>query len=95
MTRTLNTSRDSFQKVFDAISYGFEWTEDGWYRFDRKAAMSAALKARNAEAKRLRAEGWTVRVFTLKDQLRTMGGIGSGHPEISEMVNAYGFNASR
>jgi hypothetical protein len=80
------------QKIFDPIHFGFEFTAD-WYAFDHKAAHKAALKARNAEAKALRAEGRKVTCFTLPNSLRTMGGIGSGKPQIELLVTAYGFNA--
>ena len=79
------------QQIFDPISFGFEWTAD-WYKFDAKTAEKRALAARNAEVKRLRKEGREVFPFTLSKQLRTMGGIGSGRPEISVIISAYGLN---
>ncbi|OHD18662.1 MAG: hypothetical protein A2Y38_19515 [Spirochaetes bacterium GWB1_59_5] len=87
----------SFQRLFCPVDYNFSWTADGtpmgWYTWERKAAQSAALKARNAEAKALRAQGYTVRVFSLPDQRITRGGIGSGHPEVDFIATGYGFNA--
>jgi hypothetical protein len=83
----------NFQRIFNPINYNFRWTEDGWYEWDAKAARKDALKARNTLAKQLRAEGKTVSVFTLKDQLVSKGGIGSGRPHIEEFVNSYGLNA--
>jgi hypothetical protein len=80
------------QKIFSPLDYGFTWT-DGWYTFDYKAAHAAALKARNAEAKRLRAAGKQVVTFALPDQLMSRGGIGSGYPHIELHVNCYGLNA--
>ncbi len=81
------------QMMFNPIDYGFAWTDDNWYTFDRKAAQKAALKARNAEAKRLEAQGKRVSKFTLPSQLISRGGIGSGKPHIEEVVNVYGLNA--
>lgn len=80
------------QKIFDPTNYTFEWTED-WYDWDYEAAHKQALKARNAEAKKLKRAGYEVTKYTLRDQLITQGGIGSGHPEISLVVNCYVLNA--
>lgn len=82
------------QQTFNPIDYGFSWTDD-WYTWDRKAGHSAALKARNAEAKRLQKAGYTVTKFTLSGQLVCRGGIGSGHPQIETVVNCYGLNVSK
>ena len=81
--------------TFDPIDYGFRWTEPteqdpmGWYEYDGKPAEQAALKARNAEAKRLKAAGHQVRKGSLGKQLRTLGGIGSGRPHIDLLVPVY------
>ena len=80
------------QEVFDPTDFGFEFTPDGWYKFDRKAGHKAALKARNARVKELREAGYAVATFTLPGQLRTLGGINTPHPEIEEVVNCYGLN---
>lgn len=79
------------QFVFNPADYNFEWTDD-WYTWDADEARKVALKARNDKAKKLKAGGKKVRKFTLKNQLITRGGIGSGHPEISMVVNCYGVN---
>jgi len=81
------------QLIFDPTDsqYGFRWTDD-WYTFDQKAASKAARKDRDLYAKRARAAGKRVTVFGLPSQLRTLGGIGSGHPQVSFVVNCYGLN---
>ena len=79
------------QKTFNPVNYNWKWTED-WYEWDSKAAHKAALKARNAEAKQLRAEGKVVKCFSNPNQLISRGGIGSGNPHIEVIVNCYGFN---
>lgn len=79
------------QMTFSPMEHGFKFVGD-WYEFDYGAAHKAALKARNAEARRLRKEGQQVRCWTLRDQLVSRGGIGSGHPHISLVVNVYGLN---
>lgn len=84
----------SIQSVHSPAAHHFTWTAD-WYEWDSKAAHKAALKARNAQAKMLKAQGFKVTTFSLPNQLRTVGGIGSGHPEISLMCNSYGLNAYR
>ena len=81
------------QCVFNPIDYGFSFTDDGWYSWDRKAAHKAALAARNAEARRLKKMGKRVQTFSSANQLISRGGIGSGHPHIEEVVTVYGFNA--
>lgn len=68
---------------FDPIDYGFEFVGD-WYRFDSKTAHSKARRARDDFAKK-----HGLKKGCLGKQLRTMGGIGSGHPEISEIVSVY------
>ena len=79
------------QRTFNPADYTFEWT-DGWYVWDSKEAHRQALKARNDTAKELKAAGKKVKKFSTRNQLITRGGIGSGHPEISMVVNCYGVN---
>lgn len=88
-------THESKQEGFNPADYRFQWTDDDWYEWDRKGAHSDALKARNAEAKQLKADGWEVRKWTLKDQLITRGGIGSGLPEISMVVTVYMIDAKK
>lgn len=71
----------------------FRWTDDGWYTFDEGAAIKAARKQRDDHAKQLKAEGKRVVKFSLGKQLRTLGGIGSGKPQVEFIVPAYGLNA--
>ena len=77
------------QRTFNPANFEFAWTADGWYTWDRTAAHSAALKARNTEAKRLQAQGKRVIKSSLPGQIITRGGIGSGHPEIDLCVTVY------
>lgn len=88
-------SNDSLQESFSPVRFGFEWTSDGWYKFDREAASKAAMSARRKRAKELKAKGWTVRNWTLSNQRVTLGGIGSGNPEITQIVSVYMLNARR
>ena len=83
------------QQVFSPIKFGFEFTADGWYAFDRKDATAKARKARDDAARELKSEGYEVRKFSLPNQLVSMGGIGSGRPHIEEIVTCYGLNATR
>ena len=48
----------------------------------------------NETEKRLRKEGWTVRLWSLKS-LVSRGGIGSGRPHIELWTTAYYINAER
>lgn len=52
-------------------------------------ARAKAKKERDAYAADLAHEGYTVRKFSNAGQLITRGGIGSGHPEISNVVTVY------
>ena len=81
------------QEIYTGIDYGFEWTDDGWYKWDMVAGQKAALAARNARAKELRAQGYQVRLFSLGDQLISKGGINTGRPDIQLWTKAYGLNA--
>lgn len=86
------------QQTFNPINYGFRWTDDGtefgWYEFDQEAAIKTARKERDALAKELKAEGRTVRKFSMGKQRITRGGIGSGHPEVDFIVPVFGVNYS-
>lgn len=77
------------QQTFNPANFGFEWTADGWYSWDRAAAHKAAMQARNARAKALKAEGRRVVSSAMAGQLITRGGIGSGFPEISLVCTVY------
>lgn len=91
---TTITRTDSIQRTFSPADYTFKWTADGdWYEFDAVEGKRLALEARKAEIKRLKADGWTVKVFSLGAQLISRGGIGSNRPHIELVVNVYGFNA--
>lgn len=81
------------QKTYNPFDYCFSWTENGWYAWDRRKAHKEAMKARNAEARRLRKEGYSVHCFSLPGQLVRKGGIGSGKPDVEAVVNCYGLNA--
>lgn len=76
------------QKSFNPVDHTFEWV-DGWYKWDYKEAHKQARKARREAVKDLRSQGHNVRVFTLKDQRITRGGVGSGQPHIDLVVNVY------
>jgi len=85
---------DRSQEHFDSVDFGFEWTADGWYRWDMKAGAKAAMKARNARARELRAAGYTVRCSAM-DGLYSKGGIGSGKPHIELHGKSYRIDAYR
>ncbi len=84
----------TIQQLFSPLSYGFRWIADGtehwWYEYDGKDAERAALKARNAEAKRLTKAGRTVRKISLGRQLVSRGGIGTPNPHIELVIPVYG-----
>jgi hypothetical protein len=80
------------QKIFNPVDYYFEWTDDGWYEWDRRAAHTMALKDRNKKVRELRGKGHKVSVFSLSGQLITKGGIGTGKPQVEFVVNCYGYN---
>lgn len=85
---------DSIQETFNPIRYSFHWVND-WYTFNYDEARKLALAARRKRAKELRGAGWTVRTFTLRNQYMTLGGIGTGHPEITQVVSVFVINASK
>lgn len=80
--------RKNPQHAFNPINYGFRWTKD-WYEWDSKAATAAAKRDRDATAKQLQAQGHTVRKWSNARQLVRRGGIGTGHPEIDEVVTVF------
>lgn len=82
-------------KSFNPVDYCFAWTSDGWYTWDSKAARAKALAERNAEAARLAKAGYTVRKYTVPSQRITLGGIGSGHPEVDFVVTVYFLTATK
>lgn len=79
------------QQTYCGADYDWKWNDD-WYEWDRAAGNRAALKARNADAQRLVSYGYTVRKFSLGDQLISRGGIGSGKPHIEVWAKVYGFD---
>lgn len=81
------------QQTFNPIDYTWNWTAT-WYAWNRTEAHKQALAARNAEAKKLRQQGKRVHCQTLKGQRITRGGIGSGHPQIEQVVSVYMLNAT-
>lgn len=89
----METRPEVINETFDPIHYGFEFTAD-WYTFDSLAAHKAARSARINRAKELRKAGYNVMVSKDSKQLRTMGGIGSGHPQIEEVVSIYRLTAT-
>ena len=76
------------QHHFNPINYLFRWTEE-WYEWDAPAAHKAAVKARDALAKQLKAEGKKFYKGSDPRQLVSVGGIGSGHPHIEQVVTVY------
>lgn len=82
------------QASYNPIDYDFRWTKD-WYDWDSKAAHKKAMQDRDKVAAEYKAKGYKVKKFTSRGQLVRRGGIGSGHPEIDEVVTVYGFNASQ
>lgn len=85
----------NMQRTFNPADYNFEWISWNDYRWNRKAAHKAALRARNDEVRRLRREGYTVTTFSLRDQIVSKGGIGSTRAHVEFCVNCYGLNASK
>ena len=78
---------------FDPIKTGFKWVADdscggmGWYDYDPSAEIKAR-KDRDAFARKARKDGMTVKCSVTKSR-RTMGGIGTNHPEIDLVVPIY------
>ena len=79
------------QKTFNPVDYGFQWT-DNWYTFDYGTARKLAKQARDKEVRELREQGHEVTCFCLSNQLITKGGIGSGRPQIEQVVSVFGYN---
>lgn len=88
-----SSGAERVQVSFNPVDYHFSWEGD-WYRWDGEAARKAAMADRSAEAKRLRKDGWTVRLWSQKS-LISRGGIGSGHPHIELWTTAYYIDAVR
>lgn len=86
--------KESMQEIFDGVKYGFRWIGD-WYEYDGRPAERRAMSARNSRAKELRKQGFTVTMFSMGSQLRSLGGIGSGRPHIEIWTKAYGLNATK
>lgn len=76
------------QLSYNPVDYHFAWTAD-WYTWDAKAAHKAARLARDAAARKWRAEGARVRSFSLPGQLISRGGIGSRRPHLEFWVTGY------
>ena len=75
-------------KSFCPIDYGFTWSAD-WYEFDFKAATQAAKADRDFVAGYLKRQGYKNVKKSSDKQLITKGGIGTGHPQIEELVTVF------
>lgn len=82
------------QYTYSPIDFFFCWTPDGWYSWDKTAATKRARKERDELAKEFKNKGRSVQKFSLPHQLVRRGGIGSGHPEIDQVVTCFGLNVS-
>lgn len=86
------------QIVKSPADYCFEWTSPtpdspmGDYTWDRAKAHAQALRDRNQIAITLSRSDHNPRSFSIRDQTITLGGIGSGHPQIELAVTIYGLN---
>jgi len=76
------------EKHFNPVDYFFTWTED-WFEWDFVRAEQKARQDANELYFRLRRERKNPRKRTLKNQLITRGGIGSGHPQIEQIVDVF------
>ena len=80
-------------KVFDPIKTGFKWVDSeecggmGWYDYD-PSVEKECRRDRDAFARQARKDGKTVKC-SMNRSLRSMGGIGSGHPHIELIVPIY------
>lgn len=84
----------SIQRSYLGVDYGWEWIDGGrWYKWDYTAGNKAAKVARDAEAKRLKAEGYTVRKSSQTGNLISRGGIGSGKAHIEVYCSSYTLDA--
>jgi len=79
---------------FSPVDYDWKWTKD-WYDWDSKAGHKKAMQERNKVAAEYKAKGYTVKKSTVRGQLITRGGIGSGHPQIEEIVTVFRFVARK
>lgn len=73
---------------FFPSKYQFQWTEK-WYEWDHTKAHTDARKARDEAAKALKAQGIVVRKGSVPNQQITLGGIGSGRPEVTLFCTVY------
>ena len=76
------------EKRFNPVKYGFRWNDD-WYDFDGDAANIAAKTARDDYAAEERKAGRIVKKSTNRNQLITLGGIGTNHPQIEVLVTVF------
>ena len=67
-----------------------EWTETDYSFSDN--AEKQAMQARNARAKELKSQGYTVSKRSLRNQLLSFGSIGSGRPHIQIICTCYYLN---
>jgi len=84
------------QVIYNPADFEFTWIQDdtptGWYVWHRDLAHRLALKARNSYALNLKAQGYSPKKFSIRNQQITRGGIGSSHPEITLWATCYGIN---
>lgn len=91
---------EHLQESFDPTQYNFEWTFTGcsifdWYTWDRVAGVKAAKAARAERVKALRGQGYQVKCWTLRHQVISHGGIGTGRPHIELLTTVYMLDATK
>lgn len=80
------------QRIYNPIKFEFSFNDENLYTWHSKNAHKIARQQRDADAKEWKRRGYRVKKFSLQNQLVKAGGIGSGNPEINEIVTCYGFN---
>ena len=81
------------QQTFNPVDFGdFRWTDDNWYSWNQSAGQLEARRARDAKATILRKAGHQVRKFSLRNQVISRGGVGSGHSHVTFVVTVFGIN---
>jgi len=78
------------QQCYDPTDYCFQWTDDGWYTWDRERAHKVARKDRDDTARDLFwRRGRKIRKSSIRNQTITKGGVGTPYPEITLTCTIY------
>jgi hypothetical protein len=84
-------TQNNSEILFNPAFYEFKWTDDNWYRWDKRTAHRMAKMERDTLLKKFLREGSLVKAFDRKNQEVVLGGeVGGNKLSVTASVTVYG-----